>query len=101
MSSDVTTGLMLLLAGLLAFSAGLYGYVSRSALARRFADTLNVSGFYLLLPGGLGCATFGVGTMLWGHHPAMDVLLTIGLCLMVMAVILGFWHPRWIRPWWI
>lgn len=91
-------GVVLLAMGLLAAAAGLYGYLARTAPPKNIP---NLNGFYGLLPAGLGVACIGAGSLLWGHHPTMDVLFTLGFALFVLGIALCFWHPRWIRPWWM
>ena len=93
-------GAMGFLFGLVCLATGLYGYLAKGA-PQFFAIRWNISGFYLLVPLGLGFVLFGIGDLWWGRHPLMDIFFTLGLALCALGVLLVVYHPRWIRPWWL
>jgi hypothetical protein len=88
-----------ILFGLACFAAGVYGYIAKGA-PRFFVTGNQRNGVYGLIPLGLGFVLFGLGGLIW-HHPLTDIFFMVGLALAALGVLLIFWHPRWIRPWWL
>ena len=96
----MTDKLLIIAVGLFVTAMGIYAYVGKSAarIHRYHGPFVNI--VYGYLPYGLGFTLIGLavlaGPAAWG-----GALVLAAFALMLVGIILWFWHPYWIRPKWL
>ena|SRR5437016_6173316 len=96
----MTTKLLIIAFGLLLTGAGIYAYVGKNAAWLHRYHGPFVNGVYSYLPYGLGFTLIGLA-VLAGPAPWAGPLVLAAFVLMLVGIILWFWHPYWIRPKWL
>ncbi len=84
--------------GLYLCLAGFYFYIGRRLERLRSNVVIRVmpGGIYGMVPGGLAAIFFGLGLLV---HSVL--IFWFAILLGVVAFILFFWHPDWVRPYWM